>query len=329
MALNALFVCHAGAGLGLGHLTRSLVAAKSVREQLGFDVSFLIQGDCVDRPDLKQYPHCFLPLQSDLVGAVRQKVAERSVGLVVFDIHPNLVPGAMRTLLYELRAMGCKVVAVDALASFSPLLDLLFIPSFRFSIPFGADASKFRYGWDCYLLNSMEYGLWSWSPGSNVLVLTGGSDATGLGRTLPSMLDAAFAGDKIFHWVVGPYADDPLLPKHPQNTFKLHKGLADLGRLMHEVNYAVTVFGVSFFELLSCGVPTVVFSPYGTKYNTELEALDSERVALVAQDEGHAVKRMGRLMADDELAKDLSVCAKEKVPCNGGQTFVEAVTRVL
>ena len=58
--MNALIVCHAGERLGLGHLTRSMVVASALREDLGATVRFLIQGDPVQRDDLAQFDYHFL-----------------------------------------------------------------------------------------------------------------------------------------------------------------------------------------------------------------------------------------------------------------------------
>ena len=45
--LKALVVCHAGEGLGLGHLTRALVVARALQKEIGAQVKLLIQGDVV------------------------------------------------------------------------------------------------------------------------------------------------------------------------------------------------------------------------------------------------------------------------------------------
>ncbi|MFC1684811.1 hypothetical protein ACFL0R_04985 [Pseudomonadota bacterium] len=47
--MNILIVCHAGAGLGLGHLTRSLVVASALLQERGADVNLQIQGNAVDK----------------------------------------------------------------------------------------------------------------------------------------------------------------------------------------------------------------------------------------------------------------------------------------
>jgi len=98
---------------------------------------------------------------------------------------------------------------------------------------------------------------------------------------------------------------------------------------MAETNYAVTVYGVSFFELLYYGVPTVVFSPYGNRDDTVLAAIAAEGVALVAKNEVDAAGKMKDLMADPKRAVSLSHHARRRMSTLGGHKFARAVAELL
>lgn len=98
---------------------------------------------------------------------------------------------------------------------------------------------------------------------------------------------------------------------------------------MLKTNYAVTVYGVSFFELLYYGVPTVVFSPYGNKDDAELAAIAAEGVALVAWNSNEAVSKLNELMSDDALARSLSQRAKQMLAVSGGKKFTKAIAALL
>lgn len=327
--MNTLIVCHAGAGLGLGHLARSLVVARALNQTLGAHVCLLIQGDAVQRDDLNQFTHRFLGLDDNLVNAIDQTVVLDDVHLVVFDVHPRLVPADLENLLLRLRNKGCKLVAVDALASYRDYLNLVFIPSFRFAAPPKlVGAAPVVFGWDCFLLNVKQPPV-AWGPGQNVLVLSGGSDATGLGKTLPCMLNEALPANAELHWVTGPFAQQPGFPPAPRIRMTNHQSPPGLDALMQQANYAMTVYGVSFFELLYYGIPTVVFSPYGDKDDAELAGVAEAGVALVARDEPEAVGLLKKLMADDRLARTLSQRAREKMSISGGEKFARAVAKLM
>ncbi|OFZ97453.1 MAG: hypothetical protein A3H35_11915 [Betaproteobacteria bacterium RIFCSPLOWO2_02_FULL_62_17] len=98
---------------------------------------------------------------------------------------------------------------------------------------------------------------------------------------------------------------------------------------MADANYAVTIYGVSFFELLHYGVPTVVFSPYDGKDDAELAIIAALRVALVATGETDAVGKLNKLMADHELAASLSRRARQRMSVLGRRKFTQAVAELL
>jgi spore coat polysaccharide biosynthesis predicted glycosyltransferase SpsG len=157
------------------------------------------------------------------------------------------------------------------------------------------------------------------------LVLTGGSDAIQLGRTLPGELDAKLPEGTEVHWVKGPYAQQPRLPAPPRLRWLLHDAPAGLGELMTQSNYALTVYGVSFFELLQHGIPTVVFSPYGGKDQAELDKLSRESVAVIAPDATRAVDALCGLMCDREAAQTISRQAAGKIDGQGALRFAQRV----
>jgi len=327
--MNALIVCHAGAGLGLGHLTRSLVAARSLHQELAANVHLLIQGDPVQRADLAEFDHQFLGLEGDLDSTILQQAQHVDAQIVVLDLHPRLVPVDMDTLLKALRRGGRKIIGVDGLVSHRGSLDLVFIPSFRFLPPESlTGAAPILFGWDCFLLNVKRVAI-EWKPGRQVLALAGGGDTTGLGNTLPTLLNAALPDGSELHWVTGPYAQQPVWPPSPRFAMLNHQSPPGLDDLMMDANYAMTVYGVSFFELLYYGVPTVVFSPYGGKDDAELAAIAAEGVALVAKDEAEAVVKLKELMADDNLAASLSRQARQKLSVSGGHKFVQAIAELV
>lgn len=324
-ALRALIVCHAGIGVGLGHLTRALVVARALRQQLGVQVQLLIQGDLIPIDAIDKFDHRFLLHHESLTDAVAVLARNDDAQLLVFDLHPMQVPADIDDLFMELRSSGRKLIAVDALADHSRFLDLVFIPSFQFQPPLhGEDAEKFVFGWDCFLLNVRRTPR-PWQPGKNVLALSGGSDATGLGLTWPQELDDTLADGSELHWVTGPFAQAPVWPEFPRVRMYNHIAPSGLDDLMVNASYAATVYGVSFYELLYYGVPTVVFSPYGSKDNSELMAIDAMGIALVGTDEHDAITKLTVLMADNQLAASLSLKSLRQMSVRGECRFAKKV----
>lgn len=314
--MKVLIVCHAGSGVGLGHLTRSLVIAKAMRARFDADVRFVAQSEALQRADLEAFSHRFVPREACLLDALAQ---EGAVDVVLLDLQPLQVPAELGRALHAWREAGTKVVAIDGLLAWRPELDLIFLPSFQFKPPADLkDGAPIVYGWDCFLLDP-QWAPMPWKPGRQVLALTGGSDATQLGETWPCQLDQALPEDVALHWVTGPFARRPAWPAEPRIRMVEHVAPSGLGGLMQQVQYAVTVFGVSFFELLYLGVPTVVFSPYGGKDAPEIAAIAEAGVALVAADEREATQRLNSLLNDDALAAQLSNRARSTLGRSGAE----------
>lgn len=312
--MKVLIVCQAGEGIGLGHFSRCLVVAKSLEKRFKAEVHWLIQGNPFEREDLNKFPHRFSPPDQDLT---KQLVSQTRVDLVFLDLQTQLVPSEIGLAIRTLRELGSIVVAIDGLLKYRSELDLIFIPSFQFNPPKDLTAgAPIVFGWDCFLLDN-QFQPMPWKQGNRVLALTGGSDVTQLGRNWPTLLDKSLPIDSELHWVRGPFSPAPTFPAEPRIKMIEHVSPNGLGSLMRQSNYAVTVFGVSFFELLYLGIPTVVFSPYAKKDDAELTSIAAAGVALVAKDEKEATRLLAELQSDDILAEDIAARAVSTLHLSG------------
>lgn len=317
-----LIVCQAGPGIGLGHLARCMALAAALQDRHFAGVRLLIQAPPVDKTGLALLPHRFIAADTDLVATVREELAGRPCRAVIFDLHPQHLPDDLPSLLTELGNCGVRRIGIDALARFAGptgLLDLLCLPGFHVPAALLAACvpTPLRYGWPYYLIEPCR----SAAPGKHaaepLLVLTGGSDATGLGATLPGKLDAALPAGTAIVWVQGPYAATPLLPASSRLAWHVEHAPASLQDLMAQSRLALTIYGVSLFELLAHDVPSVVFSPYGARDDEELPALAAADVAHVADDEDAAVAALTCLLADPAEEARLARRGSEHVDGGG------------
>ena len=314
---NILLVCQAGAGIGLGHLMRSLVSARALRDILGSNVILIVQGAEIESSLCAEFEHTILSSTKNLLDAISVKIKDNGIDVLILDLFPQQVPADLCGALELWRTAGCKLVAVDGLITLRDRLDLIFLPSFCCpSIDIRLPSARIVYGWDCLILNVDDVAP-AGPKGDQVLVLTGGSDTTKLGKLWPNLLDNRLPSRSEVHWVTGPFAGRPVLPVNPRLKWYEHIAPQNLKNLMSQTNFALTVYGVSFFELLHYGVASVVFSPYGLKDKAELSAIASSGLALVAEDERDAIERMLDLINNKELAIKLSAQARDKLRVPG------------
>jgi spore coat polysaccharide biosynthesis predicted glycosyltransferase SpsG len=324
--MKAFIVCHAGVDIGLGHLSRCLVIAKALHKRFGADINWIIQGGVMERSALKAFRHRFIPLDCNLA---EEMASEDQVDLVLFDLHPQHVPRNLGSMMSALRDSGTKIVAIDGLLAYRSELDLIFVPSFQFGPPAHSEqGASIVFGWDCFLLDA-SLTPEPWQPGRRVLILTGGSDTTRLGETWPHLLNKYLPTDLELHWVTGPFARPPQWPDVQRLTIVEHVAPDGLEPLMQQSNYAITVFGVSFFELLRLGVPTVVFSPYGSKDSSELQVIAEKGVALVANDEREAIDRLVELLKQDELARQMTERARTALKISGVERLCSEISALM
>jgi spore coat polysaccharide biosynthesis protein SpsF (cytidylyltransferase family)/spore coat polysaccharide biosynthesis predicted glycosyltransferase SpsG len=305
-----LIVCQAGPGIGIGHLSRCLALAGVLQDRHFAGVHLLIQAPPVTKTGLDLQPHRFIPAGSDLTGAIRTEMTEKKYRAVILDLFPASIPNALPELLAELGQQGVLRVGIDslhALAGPAGLLDRLCLPGFDVpqALLAACAPTPVCHGWPYYLIPAVPARP-PWQPGQRVLILTGGSDATRLGEALPSEIDQALPTGSEIHWVRGPYAGQPKLPAMPRLTWHVHEAPPDLDGLMETAHYALTIYGVSLFELIQHGVPSVVFSPYGERDTEKLGPLAASDTVIVSNDAHSAVTDLARLMANPELARHLA-----------------------
>jgi len=320
-----LLVGHAATDIGLGHLSRLLTLTKKLKESKTVHIELLIFGDPINRKDFKDLETHLLPFSKSFSNSIKYFINKLRPKVIVFDLHPDKLPKNLEALLRWLKKKEVVSIGIDSLLDYCEFLDLLWIPSFYVKKNRKSQyKDKIKYGWDTFLLQK-NLDNQEWKDGKNILVLTGGSDSTNLGDTLPLKIDSTIDEGHEVNWVQGPFSKTPILPRKPKSRWFVHKDLEQLDELIIKSNYVLTVFGVSFFEVLQYGIPTVVYSPYGKKDDIELKALKKEEVAVVSQDADKAILDLIELMKDKAKAKRFSKRAVEKLSTNGSIKFAQEI----
>ncbi len=324
-----LLICYASSKIGLGHLSRLLALAQTLKKDKKVVPEFLIFGDSIKKDELGGFVVHNFSIENDFTRTIQSLLEDNNFKLIVIDMYQNHNISNLDNLFSQLKQQNILTISIDTLIEYCDILDLIWIPSFNFDITkHGNCKSLLRSGWDTYLIQK-RVNHKKWKPGSRILVLTGGSDVANLGKTLPTQLDQILDKNSEVHWVKGPLSDDPILPKKCRLKWIFHDAPQQLDELIVQSNYVITVFGVSFFEVLQYGTPTVVFSPYDKKDNKDLAALSKEDVSLVAYNLKSAVKELSNLMNDEKLAKKLSINALKKMSINGSEKLSKEIHLLL
>jgi spore coat polysaccharide biosynthesis predicted glycosyltransferase SpsG len=326
---KTLLVCYVSSEIGIGHLSRLLALADTLKKDNKVIPEFLIFGNLIKKNELENFKVHNFSLDDDFVEIIKSILEISNFDLIIFDIYQNHKIRNFSKLFLQLKKCNICTISIDSLIEHCDTLDLIWIPSFNFDHSKHVNCkSLLKSGWDSYLIQK-RFQQKRWSPGSKVLVLTGGSDIANLGKTLPSQLDQILNNNSELHWVKGPLSKDPSLPKKRQLNWIIHDAPQHLDELIIQSNYVITVFGLSFFEVMQYGVPTVVFSPYNNKDKKDLEALTKEEVAMVANNSKSAVEGLFKLMNNDEIASKYSINALKKMSINGTKNLSREISSLL
>jgi spore coat polysaccharide biosynthesis predicted glycosyltransferase SpsG len=325
--LKVLLVCFVSPNIGVGHLSRLLALAQALRRGNKVTPDFLIFGSSFKERELSNFSVNHFALDDDFKITIENILEADHFNLIVFDLYPKHNINNLGGLFRQFKSRNLHLIGIDSLVEYCNILDLIWIPSFNHNYSKHSDPNcdgLLKSGWDSFLIQK-QFQHKNWSPGSKILILTGGSDVANLGEVVPEQLDKLLDNNIELNWVRGPFANAPNLPKKCRLNWIIHDAPAHLDELIVQSNYVMTVFGVSFFEVLQYGIPTVVFSPYGNKDNDELNALSKEGVAMVVNNFRFAINGLIELIDNDDLAKEYSMNALNKMSINGGEKLSKEI----
>ena len=159
--------------------------------------------------------------------------------------------------------------------------------------------------------------------------MTGGSDRAKLNKSWPLLLDKMLPRNFNIHWIVGPYSQKPNLELCKNLNFNIYKYPQDIFKIYQKVNYAITIYGVSFFELIAQGIPTVVFSIYGNKDNNEIDFIDDNKLAIKSIDEVNAIEKFIELLNNKKKSQQISFNSQRVLKKPGTTKLGEEVINLL
>ena len=317
-----------GSKIGMGHLSRMLVLANKLKSTNAVIPEFLIFGDLVKKNELANFNVHNFPIEKTFVESIENIVVEINFDAIVFDIYLKHQIDNLDKLFLKLKQRSVIIIAIDSLIQYRNILDLIWIPSFNFDCTKYSDCNAIlKSGWDSFLLKKrIKHN--TWRTGNKVLILTGGSDSANLGEYLPTQLDKLLPKDTIINWVKGPFSNMLNLPKNCRLSWVVNDSPEHLDELIVESNYVLTVFGVSFFEVLQYGIPSVVFSPW-MKDNKDLTDLTKENVAMVKGNSEEAVEGLVHLIKNTEISKKYSINSLKKLSINGTEELSNKIVSLI
>jgi spore coat polysaccharide biosynthesis protein SpsF len=251
----ALIRCDGGGAYGFGHVKRMIALAKSLRDREGIGAVFAVNGTKEALPSIRQAGFSAKLIagpQADFAA-----VAEHA-DLLVLDCREGPSRQAIAALPAALKATvddGSERRLACDLAYYPPLPQVA-------ALDWTGSSCRIRTGWEWALLGQHQAPgrPRSQSPCPTLLVTMGGSDPFHLTSRCAQALKTL---DPVFRarFVIGPgFADKERLARQIVSlspNFETVEGARGLATEFASADVALLAFGVTAYELASCGVPAI------------------------------------------------------------------------
>jgi spore coat polysaccharide biosynthesis protein SpsF len=257
----ALIRCDGGGKFGYGHVKRMVALARALRDGHGLGVQFAVNGtEDALRPILAAGFEAQWIDPNGETETLAKLANEKSIDALILDCRegPSLVE------LMRLKREFRTIAVIDDSSRRRLAADVAYYPPVpqAETLDWSGASTRVRIGWEWTLLGltAGPAKMRIPSPRPTLLVTMGGSDPNGLtlrcARALSS-LDPLFRA----RFVIGPGMDKreqiarAIVAMKP--GFETIEGADDLATEYANADAALAAFGVSAYELASCGVPAI------------------------------------------------------------------------
>ena len=248
---------------------------------------------------------------------IYKRVKDFRPQIIIFDLGKNFLKPSLLGLIKKLKEEKYILIGIDNLKIYYNYLDSVWIPSFFLEKNF--KKKNILYGWDKFFLKKNNH---IYKMNNKIVILTGAANNNFLPKHMPKVLEMNIPKTFQIIWVQGKYAKKPKI-NFESNRWKVLKNQKSYESYLFNAGYVLTLYGVSFYESLSCGVPTVCF-PIGLNKKKDLKELSEIKkmnISMVEKDYKSAVKKLSILIKDKKKSMLFSKKSKIKLKKNGLENF--------
>jgi spore coat polysaccharide biosynthesis predicted glycosyltransferase SpsG len=262
---NFVFWTEGGRGIGMGHISRSLVIAGELLK-CGHHGTFIINDDPSVRDRLTAEGFTFT--LGDMDARSLPPFAGKAPKTIVLDTKKDVT-----ALMQTLKSSGHRLILLDNITPARLAADVVIYPSaiFENDLDWAGFTGRVYGGAryvpvdGTYLQARERYRSLKHEPPYCILVTMGGSDPGQLTHRIVGSLLPLPRTVKI-NVVIGPaFTTDPRLSRlEKENTPGLTfiRGQANLASLMAGAHLAFTAVGTTIYELATVGVPAIIIANY-------------------------------------------------------------------
>jgi spore coat polysaccharide biosynthesis protein SpsF len=262
--------CDGDAGIGLGHVVRSMAVAGALRDRHGLCVVFAVErgGPAFEQVAAQGFAlaEARRPDEPDEAAWIGRVLAEAGAEALVLDVRTDLPPSALR----RWRDRGVHVAVIDDGSDRRLAADTAFfppVPQLKRMRWDGFSGALYT-GWDYLPLRRDFARIARPAPAGtastpHVLVAMGGADPGGATALAVEALARAGVPMRVTVVVGAAYRGEAALAARLAESLpdaRLLRDVADMAPLMAEADLAVVSFGMTAYELAAVGTPTLALT---------------------------------------------------------------------
>ena len=308
---NIIFRCDGGKNIGFGHVKRCLSLAYEFSRSHRANIIFAMRHDDSAIDIVKSSGHQVLLISDSEDKSVYKLVIQNKPDAIFFDVRD----GTTRAEIEKIKKLGIKVILIDDAENRRLSADYVFyppVPQVKKLDWENALTNKYI-GWEWVFLNKNFYE----SLGESVevsshkefklLITMGGVDPLDVSNTVVSYLAAQNYGMNMI-LILGPgYAG--VLKKEvslPSLDITMLRSPDNMSNVMSKVNFAISAFGVTAYELAAAKIPTLLLCKDENDY----------LAAKSFEDEGFSLRLNSKDMTANDFYINLKLLLKMKFPEN-------------
>lgn len=195
---------------------------------------------------------------------LERRINNYNPSVIIIDLNKKYMNKYLKKIILSKKY---KIIVIDYFdEKLKDFVNIHWIPS----VSFKNKSKNIFSGWDTIILNKLNNYKNKNKKINNIAIFSGASDTYKIGFSLPLLIDEKFKDHKInFKWIQGPFAKKPILPKNTNNSWEIIQDPKSIDPILNKTKLAISIFGVTAFEIFNHNIPSVIIFPKRTKYDID------------------------------------------------------------
>ncbi len=219
-------------------------------------------------------------------------------------------------------------IAIDCLIKYITLVEFLWLPSFY--VPNNIKKNpKVYYGNNRYLIGGFKPNkiLQKKKKIKNLAVFSGGSDVLNFNKIIIENIVSNLNYKLNIYFIIGPFSKKVFYSNNSLHNIKFIYGSKNIECLSKNIDLAITPHGVTLFELMYFGVPTITFIPKKRISNIELNKLKNKKVTTIVKSISELDSKLHSIISGKLKIYQKTKNALEFIKIDGVKEFVNKMIK--